>query len=196
MDVLLLGPARAGKSVLLARIEACCAEPSRDRKRRLSASKRPGPAPTRAPVLHPGPTDGVERKALAFQGCNLVVREVGYSLRESWSDFFGVCGVLVFVVDASDRQQVPAAAVWLLRVLRSKEMKEKPIIVVFNKQDLPGIMTRTELALLLQLDALAKGWGGCFSVVEVSAGKGSGVDGLVEVIVKALKKRRNEFKSS
>jgi len=48
-----------------------------------------------------------------------------------------ILGVM-FVVDCADRERIPEAREELLRLLESPEMRNVPLVVIANKQDLPG----------------------------------------------------------
>ena len=50
---------------------------------------------------------------------------------------------MIFVVDSADRERIQEAKEELMRVLDTPEMRNVPLVVVANKQDLPGVYTRT-----------------------------------------------------
>ena len=45
---------------------------------------------------------------------------------------------IIFVVDSADRERIQEAKEELLRILDTQEMRGVPLVVVNNKQDLPG----------------------------------------------------------
>lgn len=45
---------------------------------------------------------------------------------------------LLFVVDSSDRERIAESREELFGILDSDEMKEVPVVVIANKQDLPS----------------------------------------------------------
>ena len=50
---------------------------------------------------------------------------------------FFVLGV-IFVIDSADKERVQEAKEELHRILASQELRGAPIVLVANKQDLPG----------------------------------------------------------
>ena len=51
---------------------------------------------------------------------------------------FHLSSGLVFVVDSSDRERMIEAREELFGILESDEMRGVPVVVIANKQDLPG----------------------------------------------------------
>lgn len=45
---------------------------------------------------------------------------------------------ILFVVDSSDKERLPAARVELMRMCKAEELKGIPLIVMANKQDVEG----------------------------------------------------------
>jgi len=152
MEVLLIGPSRSGKTVLLSRLKSICEFERKQRRRKRSlwmGSPRNKPSETSltttrttttTTTLNPGETYGIDFKELSYKGKSLRVREVGYPMRDCWHDFYQTCNILIFVIDMSDRYQIAPAASWLLDAVYHKDMKNKPIIVVLNKIDLPYLV--------------------------------------------------------
>lgn len=61
---------------------------------------------------------------------------------------------LVFVVDSNDRDRIPAACIELRRMLDYEELNGYPLLVLANKQHLPGAMSVPEMDSALNLDSL------------------------------------------
>eukprot|EP00471_Norrisiella_sphaerica_P001788 CAMPEP_0184490468 /NCGR_PEP_ID=MMETSP0113_2-20130426/17955_1 /TAXON_ID=91329 /ORGANISM="Norrisiella sphaerica, Strain BC52" /LENGTH=248 /DNA_ID=CAMNT_0026874363 /DNA_START=147 /DNA_END=890 /DNA_ORIENTATION=+ len=151
MQVLVIGPARAGKSVLLSRFQSTCREDAKH-KRRLSWSLSPTKKKTNDTChLNPGETCGIDYKVLEYRGTEFRIREVGYPMRECWSDFYESCDVLIYVIDATDRLQVAPASTWLTDAAKHEKLLSTPILIVFNKIDLPYKIPRDEFEELLML---------------------------------------------
>ena len=47
---------------------------------------------------------------------------------------------MLFVIDCADRERIQEAKEELHRILASQELKGAPIVIVANKQDLPGLL--------------------------------------------------------
>lgn len=72
-------------------------------------------------------------------------------LRHLWRHYFIGCEGLVFVVDSIDSERFPKARDELAWILDSEEMKEVPLVVLANKQDLPDARPPDEIATELGL---------------------------------------------
>ena len=58
------------------------------------------------------------------------------------------------VVDSVDKENLQQAAVELGRILNDREMKDAVLLVVANKQDLPGAMSSSEITDALGLSKI------------------------------------------
>jgi len=99
------------------------------------------------------------------------------------------------VIDQSNRGQVAAAVVELLRLLKSNDLREnkKPIIIALSKCELTHGLTRPELQLLLRLDdivAAASKHGHSVAVLECSALTGKGVVKILQRAKEFLNPKR------
>lgn len=85
---------------------------------------------------------------------------------------------LVFVMDASEPDQVDQARDELAWVLAEEELRASVVLVLANKQDLPGALTADALSERATFETLLQGrrWG-CLGV---SAQSGDGVHAVVE----------------
>ena len=50
---------------------------------------------------------------------------------------------IIFVIDSADRERIQEAKEELFRILDTQEMKGVPLVVINNKQDLPGKAIKT-----------------------------------------------------
>ncbi|VDI68797.1 Hypothetical predicted protein [Mytilus galloprovincialis] len=74
------------------------------------------------------------------KGLEFTVWDVGGQerLRTLWSYYFqDTCG-LIYVVDSNDRERYEMAREELFRVIESDGMRDVPVVVLANKQDLPS----------------------------------------------------------
>jgi GTPase SAR1 family protein len=61
---------------------------------------------------------------------------------------------LVYVIDSADRERLSQAREELYMLLAEKDFARTPLLVMLNKQDLPGHMAPSELAEMFELDSL------------------------------------------
>lgn len=75
-------------------------------------------------------------------------------IRALWRHYYHHTEGIIFVVDSADRARIDDAAKELQRVLREDELKDASLLVLANKQDLPGAMTVAEMTSKLGLHSL------------------------------------------
>ncbi|NWS66743.1 ARL11 protein, partial [Crotophaga sulcirostris] len=75
------------------------------------------------------------------------------SLRASWPDYLEDTNALIFVLDSTDTARLPEAAAALEEVLSHPSMADVPVLLLANKQDVPGALAPAELG-----EKLRQGW--------------------------------------
>ena len=74
-------------------------------------------------------------------------------LRSMWKHYFGGVQGIIFVVDASDVARLELAGQELSTCLRDESLANSAVLVLCNKQDLPGAKSDEEVTKLMGLDA-------------------------------------------
>ena len=94
------------------------------------------------------PTIGFNVETLEYKNIAFTVWDVGgqEKLRALWRHYFASTQALIFVVDSSDRARLPEAAEELHRLIKEEELSSALLLVLANKQDLPGACNAAELA--------------------------------------------------
>lgn len=94
------------------------------------------------------PTEGFNVKNLAVEGVNLSVWDLGgqKALREYWSNYFDKTDALIFVVDAADEKRLSESGSELFNLVNEPQLKNVPILVFANKQDLVHALPPDEVA--------------------------------------------------
>ncbi|NXN26342.1 ARL11 protein, partial [Nycticryphes semicollaris] len=72
------------------------------------------------------------------------------SLRASWPDYLEDTSTLIFVLDSTDTARLPEAAAALEEVLSYPSMAGVPVLLLANKQEVPGALAPAELGERLQ----------------------------------------------
>ena len=67
-------------------------------------------------------------------------------IRPLWKHYFNNTEGLVYVVDSSDRARVAESKDELHWIMEADEMREVPVVILANKQDLPGALSPSEVA--------------------------------------------------
>ncbi|RMC01918.1 hypothetical protein DUI87_21079 [Hirundo rustica rustica] len=66
-------------------------------------------------------------------------------MRELWSNFLEDTDGLLYVVDSSDKRRLEESRRELELILKNKSIKNVPVVVLANKQDLPGALNAEEI---------------------------------------------------
>ncbi|XP_008296735.1 ADP-ribosylation factor 6 [Stegastes partitus] len=89
----------------------------------------------------------------------LTVWDVGgqRKMRPHWRHHYTDTAALVFVVDSRDQKRLDEACKELHRVLRYESLRGVPLVILANKQDLPGALSPEALCLKLDLRRVCDG---------------------------------------
>eukprot|EP00812_Abedinium_dasypus_P009361 NODE_3055_length_837_cov_218.071611.p1 GENE.NODE_3055_length_837_cov_218.071611~~NODE_3055_length_837_cov_218.071611.p1 ORF type:complete len:265 (-),score=71.68 NODE_3055_length_837_cov_218.071611:25-819(-) len=111
------------------------------------------------------PSDGFSVATLDVVGggciTSFTVWDVGgrQKLRPLLRHYYEAADALIFVVDSTDRDRLDDARDQLERLLDEEDMRDAPLLVFANKQDLPGALRLAELTDKLGLHRLrARQW--------------------------------------
>ncbi|NXY00185.1 ARL16 protein, partial [Centropus bengalensis] len=105
----------------------------------------------------------------------VTVRELGGCMGPIWPSYYGECSALLFVVDAADPTQVSSSCVQLLSVLSAEPLAAVPVLVIFNKTDLPCYMSLTEMKSLFRMQDIVSCATQPITLLETSARDGTGL---------------------
>ncbi|KAG9348327.1 hypothetical protein JZ751_002062 [Albula glossodonta] len=101
------------------------------------------------------PTIGfnVEMIETEKKASSLTVWDIGgqKKMRTHWVHFYQDTAGLIFVVDGSNRRRLNEAKRQFDEVLKNEHLKRIPVVVLANKQDLPGVMGAEEITKKLGL---------------------------------------------
>jgi signal recognition particle receptor subunit beta len=61
---------------------------------------------------------------------------------------------VIFVIESNNRERLDDARNELLRVTQENDLREAPILILANKQDLADALTPPEIAKLLELEKI------------------------------------------
>ncbi|XP_027530191.1 ADP-ribosylation factor-like protein 11 [Neopelma chrysocephalum] len=105
------------------------------------------------------PTVGFNVESLQTPcGISFTLWDVGGqdSLRASWPDYLEDINTLVFVIDSTDMARLSEAAAALEEALSHPSMAGIPILLLANKQEVPGALAPAELGEMLRRGRLAE----------------------------------------
>ena len=109
------------------------------------------------------PTVGFNVETVEYKNINMTVWDVGGQdkIRPVWRHYYRGTQGLIFVVDSNDRDRIYDAAVYhhsareeLAKLLAADELRDAAVLVMANKQDMPGAMKPDEVAERMGLTKL------------------------------------------
>ncbi|XP_074403610.1 ADP-ribosylation factor-like protein 14 [Zonotrichia albicollis] len=72
-------------------------------------------------------------------------------MRELWGNFLEDAGGLVYVVDSADKRRLEESRREFELLLKNESIKTIPVVVLANKQDLPGALNAEEITRKLKM---------------------------------------------
>jgi len=167
--VLILGVDKAGKTTLLEKLKSIYL-------------KGEGLPPDRVV-----PTVGLNIGRMEDANAKLVFWDLGgqVGLRAIWEKYYEEAHAIMYVIDAATASSFEDAKSALEKVIRHEHLRGASLLIVANKQDLPGVINDEELAKFLNLKELDER-PYMFQAVSAYDGRGikSGIDWLVEQMEK------------
>lgn len=102
------------------------------------------------------PTLGFNIKTLEHRGFRLNMWDVGgqKSLRGYWRNYFESTDAIIWVVDSADRRRMEDCHRELRSLICEEKLLGTSLLVLANKQDLPGALPPDQIAEVLELSAI------------------------------------------
>ncbi|KAE9554027.1 hypothetical protein FO519_002787 [Halicephalobus sp. NKZ332] len=141
-------------------------------------------------ILHRSPVFVIGVTAAAAIGyLVLSVWDLGgqTSIRPYWRCYYSNTDAIIYVVDSADKDRIGISKQELISMLEEEELKNAVLMVLANKQDIPGCLTVTDVYRSLGLDALRSRE---FQIFKTSALKGEGLDEAMEWLANKLKEAK------
>ena len=131
-----------------------------------------------------------------IRGHTFLVWDIGGQdkLRPLWRSYTRRTDGIVFVVDSVDDDRMEEAKVELIRTVKQPDNAGIPILVLANKQDLPGAKDPVEVARILGLSELSQGWHVQPACAIIGDGLEEGLEKLYDMIVTRKKLAKNKKK--
>ncbi|XP_068214380.1 ADP-ribosylation factor-like protein 4A [Palaemon carinicauda] len=129
-------------------------------------------------------------------GTSFLIWDVGgqEKIRPLWRSYTRCTDGIVFVVDSVDMERLEEARCELHKTARLPENTQVPILVLANKQDLPGAREPTEIERLLGLAELANTH--LWHIQPACAITGEGLDEALENLYEMIHKQRRISKTN
>jgi len=136
-------------------------------------------------VVSTVPTLGLNIETVTYKNISLVVWDLcgQEKARAQWPYYFIDTKGIIFVVDSTDTARITEARAELFSVLSADELQTAAVLVLANKQDLPGALSEAEVSERLGLRRmLRRDWHVQASSVPEGRGLAEGLDWLVTTI--------------
>lgn len=133
------------------------------------------------------PTIGFNVETLTYKNINFKVWDLGgqTSIRPYWRCYYQNTDAIIYVVDSADSARLGISKIELFRLLEEEELKNCPVLVFANKQDLPTALTLAEISNLLGLSNIKnRQW----AIFKSSATKGFGLEEGLDWLSNAIRK--------
>uniref|UniRef100_A0A8C2UJF7 ARF like GTPase 16 n=1 Tax=Coturnix japonica TaxID=93934 RepID=A0A8C2UJF7_COTJA len=162
---LLLGATGVGKSLL---------------GKRLRNIRELGEPPATLPTVGTNLTDLTLHR-------RVTLRELGGCMGPIWPSYYGECGAVMFVIDAANPTQVSSSCVQLLSLLSSEQLAAVPVLILFNKIDLPCYMSLVEMKSLFRMQDIVSCATQPITILEISARDGTGLADVLQWLQATLR---------
>jgi|UniRef100_A0A914Q9A2 ADP-ribosylation factor-like protein 1 len=132
------------------------------------------------------PTIGFNVEQVTYKNLKFQVWDLGgqTSIRPYWRCYYSNTDAIIYVVDSADKDRIGISKQELVSMLEEEELKNAVLVVLANKQDIPGCLSPTDVYRALGLDALRNRE---FQIFKASALKGEGLDEAMEFLAEKLK---------
>lgn len=132
------------------------------------------------------PTIGFNVETLTpVKGLTMTVWDMGGQerMRALWRMYLRGTDGVIFVIDSADKERVQEAKEELHRILASQELRGAPIVLVANKQDLPGALGAKEIIKRLNLHVMTdRQWVVQSACALTGSGIGEAMDSLAKLV--------------
>jgi len=108
-------------------------------------------------------------------------------LQSLWDKYYAESHAVIYVIDSSDRDRLLESKGAFDKMVTNEALDSVPLLVLANKQDIPGCMTISEIKGVFNESAHLIGHRDCL-VLPVSALRGDGVDEGFKWIVQCVKR--------
>ncbi|CAL9043369.1 unnamed protein product [Musa banksii] len=135
------------------------------------------------------PTVGLNIGRVEASNAKLVFWDLGgqIGLRTIWEKYYEEAHAIVYVIDAGCPSSFEDSKSALGKVLRHEDLQGAPLLILANKQDLPGAVSTEELARYLDLKELNER---LYMIEAVSAYNGTGIKFAIDWLVDVMERSK------
>ena len=74
------------------------------------------------------------------------------NIKTLWKDIYSDTDFVIYVIDASNKEKIDEAVEEFQKLLKEEELKECPVLIYANKQDIKEALTPNEITQKIQAD--------------------------------------------
>ena len=133
------------------------------------------------------PTLGFNVETIKHKNFNFTIWDVGGQdkIRVLWKHYYQNTDGLIFVVDSNDQDRIEDAAEELKKLLEAEDLKNCPVLVLANKQDLDGVLAPGEVCRQLKTGEIkGRTWRVQGTSATTGQGLKEGLDWMASVLLK------------
>ncbi len=124
--------------------------------------------------------ESISVKNLTFQVWDLGGQD---NIRPYWRCYYANTNAIIYVVDSCDKERLGTSRKELMAMLEEEELKDAVLLVMANKQDMPGAATEAEVSEALGLHAIKnRTWHICRTAAVKNEGLEEGLEWLSKAI--------------
>lgn len=136
------------------------------------------------------PTLGFNVETVKYENLQFQMWDLGgqSEIRPYWRCYFPNTNAVVFVIDSSDKDRIDIAKQELFLLMQEDDLKDVPIAILANKQDLDGALTDIQISEMMGLsDIKNRQW----AIFKTIAKTGKGLDDAFKWLTGILKSDNN-----
>lgn len=133
------------------------------------------------------PTIGFNVETLSYKNLNMTIFDIGGQdkIRPLWRYYYENTQAIIYVIDCSDTERIDIAKEELYEMLESVELKNAPLLIYANKQDLPNALSTKEVISQLELTNIkGRQWSVQPTIATEGKGLTEGLDWMANSLLK------------
>jgi len=176
---LVLGPEGSGKTLFLRKLRGKCSKRSRNSGVAKESDQENIVIISSKEENQTIPTVGTNiEKVQLSSNVSCTLKEYGGQMIPVWSNAYKDSSMVIYIIDSSNSLQLSVSTIALLDLLSTETLKGKPVLVFFNKTDLPLRMPLVEYKSVMRLEDIVAHAQQSIEVVEGSCWSGVGLEAV------------------
>lgn len=127
------------------------------------------------------PTIGFNVETIQYKNLSMTIWDIGgqKKLRDLWRHYYTGTDAVIYIIDSCDKERLDLAQEELFGVLEDEELRDVPLLIYANKQDM-GKITPADITNKFQMEKMRRPWKVQGSCAVTGEGLYEGLDWLSE----------------